>query len=94
MADITDKQMLKLFREVCRLQGTVIMHIREHIKNWTAVCEKKGYTVSRVLKEIDAECNNCQVRCVGKSNELQRLKEGRQPKTQETLKSLNFLDQP
>ena len=92
MADITDKQLLKLYREVVKVQGETISKVRADFKDWKALCEKKGWTVSRVLQEIDHDCYVCQTRCLVRAAEVKRLREGLPHETQETLKSLNLVD--
>ena len=92
MADLTDKQMLKLYREVCKLQGETISKIVSDLKEWKSVCEKKDWTYSKVVQQIERDCTACQMRCALRSVELQRIREGLPHKTQETLKSLDLLD--
>ena len=92
MNDITDKQMLKLYREVCRLQGETISKIVGDLKEWKSVCEKKDWTYSKIVQQIEHDCTACQTRCALRSSELKRLHEGLPHKAQETLKSLDLLD--
>ena len=92
MADLTDKQMLKLYREVCKLQGETITKILADLKRWKDVCQQKGWTYSKVVEQIERECSGCQLRCAMRAAELQRIKQGLPHKAQETLKSLDLLD--
>ena len=92
MADLTDKQMLKLYREVCKVQGETISKIIADLKQWQSVCLQKGWTYSKVVQQIERDCSGCQLRCAVRAAELQRIKEGLPHKAQETLKSLELLD--
>lgn len=48
MPDLTDKQMLKLYREVCKLQGEAITKILADLKHWKDMCQQKGWRKSVV----------------------------------------------
>lgn len=82
MPDLTDKQLLARYRELARLQGNCIKDVRNQIKDWAALCEKKGWKLSKVLEEIDHECGVAQMKALKLAHQVQDLTEGNHPKSQ------------